>query len=179
MILWQIQRVRNLDSLYRDAVRHTESSEMWPGQMRRISPPMGCDRITCLPLRWEQPDHKAHCWRVPTHCIPWRPATTTPSGSWCSGMVVKIVIETMRVLQTNNINCTSVFLRWMACAPYVKPGWIASVLSHRDWVRRHACLQLATGRMSILPCLFTHYSKGMLDLSFSSYLHYPIGLPYD
>ena len=83
-------------------VRHTESSEMWPGQMRRISPPMGRDRITCLPLRREPPDHKAHCWRVPTHCIPWRPATSTPSGSWCSGMVVETVIETVRVFQTNN-----------------------------------------------------------------------------
>ena len=94
-------------------------------------------------------------------------------------MVVKIVIETVRVFQTNNINCRSVFLRWMACAPYVKAGWIAIVLSHRDWVRRHACLQLATGRMSHLPCLFTHYSRVLLDLSFSYYLHYPIGLPYD
>ena len=85
-------------------VRHTESSEMWPGQMRRISPPMGCDRITCLPLWREPPDHKAQCWRVPTHCIPWRPATSTPSRSWCSGMVVETVNETMRVFQTNNNN---------------------------------------------------------------------------
>ena len=28
-------------------VCHTESSELWPGQMHRISPPMGRDRITC------------------------------------------------------------------------------------------------------------------------------------
>ena len=42
-------------------VRHTESSEMWPGQMCRISPPMGRDHITCLPLQREPPDHKAHC----------------------------------------------------------------------------------------------------------------------
>ena len=45
----------------RTLVRHTESSEMWPGQMRRISQPMGRDRITCLPLQREPPDHKAHC----------------------------------------------------------------------------------------------------------------------
>ena len=38
--------------------------------------------ITCLPrLRREPPDHKAHCRRVPIHCIPWRPATSTRSGS--------------------------------------------------------------------------------------------------
>ena len=54
------------------SVRHSKSSEIWPGQMWRISLPMGCDRITCLPLRKEPPDHNlAHCWRVPTHCIPW------------------------------------------------------------------------------------------------------------
>ena len=29
--------------------------------------------------------------RVPTHCIPWRPATSTRSGSRCSGMVIKTV----------------------------------------------------------------------------------------
>ena len=65
--------------------------------MRRISPPMGRDRITCLPLWREPPDHKAHCWRVPTHCIPWRPATSTPGGSWCSGMVVETVNKTESV----------------------------------------------------------------------------------
>ena len=43
------------------SIRHFESSEMSPGQMRRISLPMGCDRITCLPLRREPPDYKAHC----------------------------------------------------------------------------------------------------------------------
>ena len=44
------------------SIRHFESSEMsmWPSQMRRISLPMGCDHITCLPLRREPPDHKAH-----------------------------------------------------------------------------------------------------------------------
>ena len=99
MISWLIQRVRNLDSLYRDA-----SSSHWivwdvARPDMRISPQMGHDRITCLPLRWEPPDHKAHCWRVPTHCIPWRPATF-----WCSGMVVKTVNETVRVFQRNNNN---------------------------------------------------------------------------
>ena len=79
------------------SVRHSKSSEMWRGQMCRISLPMGCDRITCLPLRRERPYHKAHCWRVSTHCIPWRPATSTRSGSRCSGMVIKTVYETVRV----------------------------------------------------------------------------------
>ena len=60
-----------------------------------ISLPMGRDRITCLPLRREPPGHKAHCWRVPTHCIPWRPATSTRSGSRRSGMVVETVYETV------------------------------------------------------------------------------------
>ena len=32
-------------------------------------------------------DHEAHCWIVPTHCIPWRPATSTRSGSRRSGML--------------------------------------------------------------------------------------------
>ena len=35
--------------------------QMRPGQMRRISPPMGRDRITSLPLWREPPDHEAHC----------------------------------------------------------------------------------------------------------------------
>ena len=35
--------------------------QMWPGQMLRLSPPMWRDRITCLPLRREPPDHDAHC----------------------------------------------------------------------------------------------------------------------
>ena len=74
----------------------------------QISLLMGCDRITCLPMRREPPDHKAHCWRVPTHCIPWRPATSTRIGSRCSGMVVETVIETLRVFQTNNNNNTGV-----------------------------------------------------------------------
>ena len=39
----------------------SKSSAMWPGQMCRISLPVGRDRITCLPLRREPPDHKAHC----------------------------------------------------------------------------------------------------------------------
>ena len=86
------------------SVRHSKSSAMWPCQMCRNSLPMGRDRITCLPLRREPPDHKAHCWRVPTHCIPWRPATSTRSGSQRSGMVIKTVYETMRVFQTNNNN---------------------------------------------------------------------------
>ena len=112
---WLIQRVCNLDT--ETPVRHTESSKMWPGQMHRISPTMGRDRITCLPLRKEKPDHKAHCWRVPTHCIPWRPATSTPSGSLCSGMVVETVNETVRVFQTNNNNIY-----------YVDPG-----LQNKHW----------------------------------------------
>ena len=86
------------------SVRHAKSSAMRPGQMCRISLPMGRDRITCLPLRREPPDHKAHCWRVPRHCIPWRPATSTRSGSRRSGMVIKTVYETVRVFQTNNNN---------------------------------------------------------------------------
>ena len=86
------------------SVRHSKSSAMWPGQMCLISLPMGPDRITCLPLRRELPDHKVHCWRVPTHCIPWRHATSTRSGSRRSGMVIKTVHETVRVFQTNNNN---------------------------------------------------------------------------
>ena len=76
---------------------HSKSSEMWPGQMCRISLPMGHDSITCLLLQIEPSDHKAHCWRVPTHCIPWRPATSTRSGSRRSGMVVETVYETESV----------------------------------------------------------------------------------
>ena len=83
-------------------VRHSKSSAMWPGQMCRMSLPMGRDRITCLPLWREPPDHKAHCWRVPTHCIPWRPATSIRSGSRRSGMVIETVYATVRVFQTNN-----------------------------------------------------------------------------
>ena len=60
--------------------------------------PMGRDRITCLPLRREPPDHKAHWWRVPTHCIPWRPATSTRSGPRRSGMVIETIWETESVL---------------------------------------------------------------------------------
>ena len=41
------------------------------------------------PLRREPPDHKAHCWRVPTLCIRWRHATSTRSGSYHSCMVDK------------------------------------------------------------------------------------------
>ena len=41
---------------------------------------------------------------MPTHCIPWRPATSTRSGSWRSGMGVEPVIETVSVFQTNNNN---------------------------------------------------------------------------
>ena len=55
------------------SVRHSKSSAMWPGQMCRISLPMGRDRITCLPLRREPPDHKAHCPRpgaIPASTIP-------------------------------------------------------------------------------------------------------------
>ena len=65
--------------------------------------------ITCLPLRREPPDHKAHCWRLPTHCIPWRPTTSTRSESRRSGMVIKTVYETVRVFQTNN-NITSLVI---------------------------------------------------------------------
>ena len=86
------------------SVRYSKSSEMWKSQMCRISVPMGRDRITCLPLRREPPDHKAHCGRGPTHCIPWRTATSTRSGSRRSGMVIETVCETVRVLQTNNNN---------------------------------------------------------------------------
>ena len=74
-----------------------------------ISLSMGRDRITCLPLRREPPDHKAHCWRVPTHCIPWRPATSTRSGSRRSGMVIKTVYETVRVFQTNK----NIIMPWL------------------------------------------------------------------
>ena len=79
------------------SVRHSKSSEMWPGQICLISLPMGRYRITCLPLRREPPDHKAHCWRVSTHCIPWRPATSTRNGSRRSGMVIETVYETVSV----------------------------------------------------------------------------------
>ena len=54
--------------------------------------------------------HKAHCWRVPTHCIPWRPATSTRSRFRRSGMVIKTVYETVRVFQTNNNNIHSALL---------------------------------------------------------------------
>ena len=154
-------------------VRHTESSEMWPGQMRRISPPMGRDRITCLPLRREPPDHKAHCWRVPTHYIPWRPATSTPSGSCCSGMVVETVIETVRVFQTNNNNnrkktpggCIE-RLAWSGSCresvrgvvgtmntAWARPDWLATVHSGRKQAQSRVCTPGFRQRMWNWPSL--------------------------
>ena len=91
------------------SVRHSKSSAMWPGRMCRISLPMGRDRITCLPLRREPPEHKAHCWRVPTHCVPWRPATSTQSGSRRSGMVIKTVNETVRVCSKRTTTTLALF----------------------------------------------------------------------
>ena len=39
--------------------------------------------------------------RVSTHCIPWRLATSTRSGSRRSEIVIKTVYETVTVFQTN------------------------------------------------------------------------------
>ena len=57
-------------------------------------------------------------WRVPTHCIPWRPATSTRSGSQRSGMVIKTVYETVRVFQTNNNN-NNVSSIWLSRAVFM------------------------------------------------------------
>ena len=45
----------------RQFVTHLRCGQAAPGQMCQISLPMGRDCITCLPLRREARDHKAHC----------------------------------------------------------------------------------------------------------------------
>ena len=109
------------------SVRHSKSSAMCPGQMCRISLPMVRDRITCLPLRREPPDHKTHCWRVPTR-----------SGSRRGGMVVETVYETVRVFQTNNNNINFVELSTSKFHPFIKL-LIFTICAQRLWQTRETC----------------------------------------
>ena len=103
MISWLTQRVLNLAGFTLSRHQFVTLNRLRSGQamqMCRISLPMGRDRITWLSLRRKPPDHNAHCWSVPTHCIPWRPATSTPSGSVRSAKVIKTVGGTVRMFQT-------------------------------------------------------------------------------
>ena len=59
-------------------------------QMRRISLPMGCDHITCLPLRREPSDHKAHCWRVSTGGLRCLHQAGPDAVEWLSKLSMKL-----------------------------------------------------------------------------------------
>ena len=105
MISWLTQRVRNLGSLYRDV-----TSSLWiVWDVVRPDAPNLCTcgvwshHMLASAERATRPQgtllKSAH-----SHCIPWRPATSTRSGSRRSGMVIETVYETVRVFQTNNNN---------------------------------------------------------------------------
>ena len=76
--------------------------------MCRISRPMGLDRIACLPLRREPPDHK---WHIVAHSLHSLEACDVSSKrvptQWNGYRYCQSVYGTVRVCQTNNNTWTT------------------------------------------------------------------------